>query len=108
MLGRDPALAATLSPRSREAMLSRQVAADAREPVERPGRARGLATFWGLGWGLTATPSGDLAHHGGSNRTGFRCVAQFSPARGTGLVIMTNGAGGGELWTRLVSAFGDL
>ena len=30
------------------------------------------------------------------------------PARGSGLVILTNGINGGELWTRLVAAIGDL
>ncbi len=98
----------SLSRRSREAMLAHQVEADAREPIQRPGRARGLETFWGLGWGINTTAAGDIVYHSGSNRTGFRCYSQFSPTRGSGIVIMTNGAGGGELWTRLISAVGDL
>lgn len=97
-----------LSRRAHAAMLAHQVKADAREPIQRPGRARGLATFWGLGWGINATPAGDVVYHSGSNQTGFRSYAQFSEARGSGIVIMTNGARGGELWTRLVSAIGDL
>ncbi|MCU0252979.1 MAG: beta-lactamase family protein [Acidobacteria bacterium] len=97
-----------LSRRSHAAMLSHQVKADARAPIQRPGRARGLATFWGLGWGINSTPSGDIVYHSGSNQTGFRSYAQFSPARGSGIVIMTNGTGGAELWARLVSAVGDL
>ena len=98
----------SLSRRSLEAMLSHQVAADARDPVQRPGRARGRSTFWGLGWGIDTTAAGDIVYHSGSNRTGFRCYSQFSPTRGSGIVIMTNGANGGELWARLVSAVGDL
>jgi len=98
----------SLCRRSIEAMLGHQVALDSREPIERPGKARGLAVYWGLGWSVNATGEGDIAHHGGSNRTGFRCFSQLSPGRGTGIVIMTNGLSGGELWTRLVAAIGDL
>ncbi|MBK9088351.1 MAG: serine hydrolase [Holophagales bacterium] len=79
-----------------------------REPIERPGRARGTDVFWGLGWSLNSTAAGDVVHHSGANSTGFRSFGQFSPGRGSGIVILTNGLGGGELWTRLVSAIGDL
>lgn len=89
-------------------MLRHQVRADARDPIERPGRARGGAVHWGLGWGLNETPGGQIVHHSGANSTGFRCYSQLSPSRGTGIVILTNGLGGGELWTRLVSTIGDL
>ncbi len=88
--------------------LTRQVRVDARDPVERPGAASGTAVFRGLGWSLNATGQGDIAHHIGSNSTGFRCFSQFSPSRGSGLVILTNGTRGGDLWTRLVAAIGDL
>ena len=91
-----------------EAMLRRAVRADARDPIERPGRARGSAVFWGLGWGINETPGGDVVYHSGANQTGFRCYSQLSPSRGTGIVILTNGLGGGALWTRLVAAIGDV
>ena len=89
-------------------MLKHAVRADARDPIERPGRARGGAVWWGLGWGINETPAGDVVYHSGANQTGFRCYSQLSPSRGTGIVILTNGLGGGELWTRLVAAIGDL
>ena len=89
-------------------MLRHEVRVDVREPIERPGRAKGREVFWGLGWSLNTTAAGDVVHHSGANSTGFRCFGQFSPGRGTGIVILTNGLGGGELWTRLVSAVGDL
>ncbi len=91
-----------------DAMLRRAVRADARDPIERPGRARGGAVFWGLGWGINETPGGDVIYHSGANQTGFRCYGQLSPSRGTGIVVLTNGLGGGALWTRLVAAIGDL
>lgn len=97
-----------LSRSSVAAMLRHEVRVDVREPMERPGRARGREVYWGLGWSLNSTSSGDLVHHSGANSTGFRCFSQLSPGRGTGIVILTNGLGGGELWTRLVSAIGDL
>jgi CubicO group peptidase (beta-lactamase class C family) len=97
-----------LAPASIREALAHQVRLDARDPIERPGAARGTAVFWGLGWSLNATDQGDIAHHGGSNMTGFRCFSQFSPTRGTGLVILTNGTQGSDLWTRVVAAIGDL
>jgi CubicO group peptidase (beta-lactamase class C family) len=99
---------ALLSKAAAQEMLRHQVAVGAREPMERPGAAQGQAVYWGLGWSLNTTAQGDIAHHSGANRTGFRCFSQFSPARGSGLVILTNGTQGGELWTRLVAAIGDL
>jgi CubicO group peptidase (beta-lactamase class C family) len=89
-------------------MLRHEVPVAVRDPIERPGRARGEEVFWGLGWSLNTTASGDIVHHSGANSTGFRCFGQFSPGRGSGIVILTNGLGGGELWARLVNAVGDL
>jgi hypothetical protein len=88
-------------------MLRPQVALDARDPIERPFSGQGRSVQWGLGWSLNATASGDIFHHSGANRTGFRCFSQFSLDRGSGLVIMTNGLGGGDLWTRLIATIGD-
>ena len=106
----DPASAAPhgLSAASVAAMLKHQVRAEARDPIERPGRAKGREVYWGLGWGLNTTAAGDVVYHSGANRTGFRSYCQFSPGRGTGIVVMTNGLGGSELWTRLIAAVGDL
>jgi len=89
-------------------MLRHQVAVSSREPIERPGAAQGQAVFWGLGWSIISTAQGDIAHHSGANSTGFRSFSQFSLARGSGLVILTNGAQGDALWKRLVAAIGDL
>ena len=99
---------AMLSQAAVQQMLVAQVAVTDREPVQRPGAAQGQAVFWGLGWSLIRTAQGDIAHHSGANRTGFRSFSQFSTTRGSGLVILTNGAQGDELWKRLVAAIGDL
>jgi CubicO group peptidase (beta-lactamase class C family) len=97
-----------LTQRSIDTMLAHQVVVTSREPIERPGKARGLGVFWGLGWGTNTTSQGDIMYHSGSNQSGFRCLSQFSPSRGSGIVIMTNSAGGTDLWTRLVSRIGNL
>ena len=99
---------ALLSQTAAREMLKHQVAVTDREPIERPGAAQGQAVYWGLGWSLNSTAQGDIAHHSGANRTGFRCFSQFSPTRDSGLVILTNGAQGDEVWKRLVEAVGDL
>ncbi|NUN69132.1 MAG: serine hydrolase [Bacteroidetes bacterium] len=88
-------------------MTSRQVSVSVREPMDRPGAATGIAVHWGLGWGINQTLSGDIIYHSGANQSGFRCYAQFRRDRGTGIVIMTNGTGGSELWQRLVRRIGD-
>lgn len=89
-------------------MLAPQTAVHVRDPIVRPGRAMGTAVSWGLGWCINATGAGDIAHHSGANRTGFRCFSQFSMTGGSGIVIMTNSVNGGELWERLVREVGDL
>jgi CubicO group peptidase (beta-lactamase class C family) len=95
-----------LSQGAARAMLQPQVTLSDRAPIGRPGAARGQTVHWGLGWSLNTTEQGPIAHHSGVNRTGYCSFSQFSPERGTGLVILTNGAQGAELWARLVSAVG--
>jgi CubicO group peptidase (beta-lactamase class C family) len=104
----DRSAGQSITQRSVDTMLSRQVSVTSREPIERPGKARGSAVYWGLGWSINATAQGDIIHHSGANRSGFRCFCQFNPATGSGIVIMTNGTGGGDLWTRLISRVGNL
>jgi CubicO group peptidase (beta-lactamase class C family) len=98
---------ALVSQASVREMLKHQLALDSQEPVERPGNTGAERVYRGLGWSINTTARGDVLHHGGSNGTGFRCFSQFSPDRGTGLVILTNGTRGGDLWTRLVASIGD-
>jgi len=89
-------------------MLTHQVRVDSRDVIDRPGRNLGLQGFRGLGWAIDSTISGDVIYHSGSNQTGFRCYSQFSLKDGTGIVIMTNGENGSELWQRLIKVIGDL
>jgi CubicO group peptidase (beta-lactamase class C family) len=89
-------------------MLTHQVRVDTRDVIDRPGRNLGLQGFRGLGWAIDSTITGDVVYHSGSNQTGFRCYSQFSPKDGSGIVIMTNGENGSELWQRLIRVVGDL
>lgn len=88
-------------------MLRHQVTLESGEPIERPGNTGDERVHRGLGWAINSSARGDVAHHGGSNGSGFRSFAQFSVDRGTALVILTNGTRGGELWTRVVATIGD-
>lgn len=97
-----------LSAKMTDEMLARHVRMDTREVIDRPGRSLGLSPHRGLGWVIDATITGDIVYHSGSNQTGFTCYAQFNRREGSGIVIMTNGRNGSELWTRLISAVGDL
>jgi CubicO group peptidase (beta-lactamase class C family) len=89
-------------------MLTHQVRVDTREVIDRPGRNLGLQGFRGLGWAIDSTITGDVIYHSGSNQTGFRCYSQFSPKDDSGIVILTNGENGSELWQRLIKVIGDL
>ncbi len=91
-----------------ESMLSHQFRSDIREVTDRPGRALGLFSFRGLGWAIDSTITGNIVYHSGSNQTGFRCYSQFNHQEGSGIVIMTNGENGSELWQRLIKIVGDL
>jgi CubicO group peptidase (beta-lactamase class C family) len=88
-------------------MMKHQVRVDVRGPVNRPGRALGLGVYWGLGWAIDSTMSGNIIYHSGANRSGFRCYSQFNYDQGSGIVIMTNGLNGSDLWRRVVENVGD-
>lgn len=88
-------------------MLKPQIDVLVRDPIERPGGSLGLFTYWSLGWAVDSTASGKIYYHSGANRTGFRCYAQFRLDEGSGIVIMTNGLNGSELWRRLIEEIGD-
>lgn len=88
-------------------MVKHQIRVDTREVTDRPGRSLGLYSFRGLGWGIDSTITGNVIYHSGSNQTGFRCYSQFRMNEGSGIVIMTNGENGSELWTRLIRKIGN-
>ncbi|MDP2365281.1 MAG: serine hydrolase [Ignavibacteria bacterium] len=98
----------SLSDQMTKEMLTHQVRVDTRDVIDRPGRNLGLQGFRGLGWAIDSTISGDVIYHSGANQTGFRCYSQFSPKNASGIVIMTNGENGSELWQRLIKVVGNL
>jgi len=104
ILKRDRTAAHSLSARTIDLMLTRQIEAGGREPVERAGETVANATYRGLGWAIDKTAGGDRIYHSGSNGTGFRCYCEFDHVRGTGIVIMTNAIGGRRLWEQVVAA----
>ena len=98
----------SLSDSMNKEMLTHQVRVDTREVIDRPGRNLGLQGFRGLGWAIDSTITGDIVYHSGANQTGFRCYSQFNMQEGSGIVIMTNGENGSELWQRLIKVVGDI
>lgn len=98
----------SLSDKTTNEMLTHQVRMDVRDVIDRPGRSLGLVAYRGLGWVIDSTITGDIVYHSGSNQTGFTCYAQFNSREGSGIVIMTNGKNGSDLWSKLISAVGDL
>lgn len=107
ILKTDRSSSYSLSKTTLEEILKPQIDVLVRDPIERPGRALGLFVYWGLGWAIDSTASGKIYYHSGANRTGFRCYSQFRIDEGSGIVIMTNGLNGSELWRRLIKEIGD-
>jgi CubicO group peptidase (beta-lactamase class C family) len=107
ILGSNQVNGHSLSTSSVYEMTKHQVQVDVRAPVKRPGRALGLGVYWGLGWAIDSTMSGNIIYHSGANRSGFRCYSQFNYDEGSGIVIMTNGLNGSDLWRRVVENVGD-
>ena len=88
-------------------MMKHQVEVNTREPIRRPGRAMGVGVYWGLGWAVDSTVTGNIIYHSGANRSGFRCYCQFNFPERTAIVIMTNGLNGSDLWRRIICKIGD-
>lgn len=105
MLKRDRSGPQSLSDDSLAKMLTRTTKVESRSNTGTNGERPAQPTWYGLGWAIIPTPTGDRIHHSGSNDTGFRCDAEFDPRRGNGIVIMTNSAGGAPLWREVVEAF---
>jgi CubicO group peptidase (beta-lactamase class C family) len=99
----DRTPAHSLGTQSIRSMLTPQVVVPGREPLVRSQGPTGGTSHFGLGWRIDITPTGRHFYHGGSNRTGFRCYAEFNPESGNGIVIMTNAVGGLELWGKVIT-----
>lgn len=107
MLGRESGGGPALSKKMHQEMVKHQIRMDTREVTDRPGRYLGVSAWRGLGWAIDATITRDILYHSGANQTGFRCYCQYNLEEGSGIVIMTNGLNGSELWSRLISVIGD-
>jgi len=61
--------------------------------------------WFGLGWAIERTKSGDRFSHSGSNGDTFRqiCYTEFDRNNGTGIVIMTNAIGGYPLYKEIIA-----
>ena len=89
-------------------MLQRAVRVDDADAFARPGLARAVATYRALGWSIDVGAEGDIVQHSGSNSSGFRTFGQFNRAKGSGLVIFTNGDGGARVRDAILAQVGDL
>ncbi|MEI7906555.1 MAG: serine hydrolase [Bacteroidota bacterium] len=107
ILDRSAKGSASLSEASRTEMMRHQIQVLIREPIPRPGRAKGIGVYWGLGWAIDSTITENIVYHSGANQSGFRCYAQFNYSGQTAIVIMTNGLNGSDFWRRVISAIGD-
>ena len=89
-------------------MLQRHLRVADEDAVLRPGLAHSVATYRALGFSLEVTAEGDIVQHSGSNSTGFKVFGQLNPAKGSGLVIFTNGDNGSRVREAIVAEIGDL
>jgi len=100
--------ARALAPASIELMLGRHQRLGDDEALTRSGLARAVATYRALGFKLDVTAEGDIAWHTGANSSGFRAMGQFNPAKGSGIVVFTNGDGGSRVHAAVLERIGDL
>jgi CubicO group peptidase (beta-lactamase class C family) len=89
-----------MDPRRREHSLSLK---GVEQMLTRISHSPSRSVHYGLGWAINTTPTGEFISHGGSNGTGFRCYARFDRSQRNGIVIMTNGIGGKELYQNLMN-----
>jgi CubicO group peptidase (beta-lactamase class C family) len=89
-------------------MLQRHLRVADEDAVLRPGLAHSVATYRALGFSLEVTAEGDIVQHSGSNSTGFKVFGQLNPAKGSGLVIFSNGDNGSRVREAIVAEIGDL
>jgi CubicO group peptidase (beta-lactamase class C family) len=71
----------------------------------RSGMVMNYTQWFGLGWVIETTTSGDRISHSGSNGSTFRqmCYSEFDHSRGTGIIIMTNAVGGYPLYREVIA-----
>jgi len=68
----------------------------------------GYEIWWALGWKIAQTEEfGELVSHGG-DQTGFHCIAEVSPQRKSGYVVLTNGDSGWKLIQELAPSISKL
>ena len=96
------------TPPSIELLFARELRLGDDEALVRPGLAQAVATYRALGFKVDVTPEGDIAWHTGANSSGFRTLGQFNPAKGSGLVVFTNGDGGSRVIAAILERIGDL
>ena len=106
MMKGDRSAAHSLSAESIEVMLTPMTKTATDSLIRRDG-SRPVSSHYGLGWAIDLTASGKRIRHSGSNAAGFRCYCEFNPQHGSGIVIMTNGAGGTDLWREIIKVFGE-
>lgn len=97
-----------LLPSMAKKMITPETAVTNRKPIVRGSSTAEGKVHFGLGWRIDQV--GDQSHfcHSGSNRTGFRCYAEFNPASKNGIVILTNSADGHHLWQAMLRKMNPL
>lgn len=74
--------------------------------LRRDRTAKGTRHF-GFGLRIDSLDSGLRIGHTGSNSSGHRCVSDYNPKTGSGVVIMTNGDNGSRVYKALLSYLAD-
>ena len=104
ILKTDRSAAYSLSAHSLDLMFTRTTETEWNSLV-RSGSAVNDKQWFGLGWAIEKTASGDRISHSGSNGSTYRqmCYSEFDRSQGTGIVIMTNAVGGFPLYREVLA-----
>ena len=104
ILKTDRSAAHSLSARSLDLMFTRTAETGWPQTL-RSGAVIDDAPWFGLGWMIEKTASGNRFSHSGSNGGSFRqiCYTEFDRESGSGIVIMTNAIGGYPLYREILA-----
>jgi CubicO group peptidase (beta-lactamase class C family) len=104
ILKTDRSAAQSLSAHSLDTMFTRTTNTGWNSLI-RSGSAMNEKQWFGLGWAIEETVSGDRISHSGSNGSTYRqmCYTEFDRSNGTGIVIMTNAMGGFPLYREVMA-----
>ncbi len=107
MINEDRTAKHTINDELLETMLTSEIIVPGASQILRNSDETDAEVWRALGWRVDRLQSGDRFYHSGSNFTGFRSFAEFNPETKNGIVILTNGDNGRNVWREIMKLVGE-